>query len=511
MKLQFVFISILFLCYNHVEGMEGFMLSSTVVYAQKLILFYKYSYNYGAKSTQDEMEFAYKKEYSYYKIIDLNTKITIDDLNTVNDIDVSFYDPYYRYYSQLFLLEYNNQSSLYTVFKSKYGFNGSYYLPTAIQSVDLNQRCFIRKNNFTITSFQDSIGATYLVTNNQLYLLGGIIKYDFYLDSIPTRQFFSFDLLKNDYTDLSSYTAKHSMPSIAFHTSTLIFNSQILFLGGIQYNSTNNNNTLSPNSLEFVYIYSILTQAFKIQQTQNYRFGLRLAHTTTYLEKLNCVLVYGGMDNNNYIDNNKEPKLYSDIQVLDLKEWKWKKYQLMDLTGSIFEIGRAWHSSQLINDKLMIFFGKMGVNDKNKEILIFDLTNFNPNDKGDLIPLTTTIEPTTATQHTDPIKFNNLYYNADIILVSLVYDNLYDLSLILFVSYLSLLTIAFLFLLNYLKHSYSIYELSKPINSELSLPNYLLVTTRYNEYSFDQMVYSNPEEIEGDEYGVWELNSHYED
>ncbi|KAI9290913.1 hypothetical protein K502DRAFT_345016 [Neoconidiobolus thromboides FSU 785] len=167
----------------------------------------------------------------------------------------------------------------------------------------------------------------------------------------------------------------------------------------------------------------------------------------------------------------------------------------------IFDIGRAWHSSELINDKVVFFYGDINNSDSQYDIIAIDLKTLDLEKK--TIKLSNTIGPATKKENED---FDQLYtsdeamnYYVDPYKLKLThYLNTSDIAGIIIG--VILFTIILITLCYYFTNRYKKWKWYKKCNMLGSNPPSTFLSS---------LNLSLPNTKNGDEYGIWDLDSHY--
>ncbi|KAI9291250.1 hypothetical protein K502DRAFT_333339 [Neoconidiobolus thromboides FSU 785] len=281
-------------------------------------------------------------------------------------------------------------------------------------TISLDKESWNIKNNAFGYYANTYSGKSISKVGDMLYIYGG---WSLDLDTSISRlsnNFTVFDLTNNN-TFRYGVEVDSNMPPNAFHTATMINSTTMVILGGVPYeklNEINPGSEYNPNNasyskeltvskLKYIYIYNTAAERYMKVKTKDYDDRVRMGHSATYLSDMNCILVYGGTDKvNNYTI------LYNDIQLLNLTDWKWTKIIIKDFNDEVFNVGRAWHSNELINNKVVFFYGDINYYNYNYnyDIIVIDLESLNLEKK--TIKLSDTIGPAIKRENED---FSQLY------------------------------------------------------------------------------------------------------
>ncbi|KAI9290971.1 hypothetical protein K502DRAFT_368814 [Neoconidiobolus thromboides FSU 785] len=352
-------------------------------------------------------------------------------------------------------------------------------------------------------------GRSIISTNNKLYSYGGLL-----LD-LSTN----FPLLTNNFRGtVFNYTKylylEHKLnshlPPNAFHTATMINSTTIVVLGGVSYSKFYDiklDSTISSNAqiyygeptianLRYAYLYTLESEISERIETTNYDNRVRAGHSATYLSNLNCILVYGGANK-----PNDYTILYNDIQLLNLNSWEWTKINIIDLNNEIFNVGRAWHSSELVGNKLVFFYGDIDYeynNDKKHYIIAIDLQTLDLDKK--TVKMSNIIGP--AIKKSNEV-FSEFYTTNEYLSYSK--SSMDDLSYYYNSSGIDEIVGISIGVILLLLVIYGLYYYYKRIKQKKSTHNNIIISSP----SLDSLKLSHPNGKDGDKYGIWELNSHY--
>ncbi|KAI9290544.1 hypothetical protein K502DRAFT_369128 [Neoconidiobolus thromboides FSU 785] len=397
-------------------------------------------------------------------------------------------------------------------FHSNNKFNNDNNNYLELYTVNLRDQIWLVKGSM-LESINEFSGNTITNTKDSLYSYGG---WQLSLDTntpISNNKLLGFNLTYS-VSSQARFNIDSSMPPNAFHTATMINSTTMIILGGIH---NKNNDTIKPGSeknangpnnfeepgitnLKYAHMYNTDLRLYKKIETKDYDDRVRMGHSATYLSDMNCILVYGGTDKvNNYTI------LYNDIQLLNLTDWKWTKIIIKDFNDEVFNVGRAWHSSELIDNRIVFFYGDINYYNYNYnyDIIAIKLDSLDSGKKA--IKLSNTIGPAIKKDEED---FNKLYtsdeytkYNGDGYKSkfanpsSLNTSDLVGIVLGIIIFLILLACTSYYFINDYRKRNlinkFNVVEVA-PSSSYLTSLNVAL-----------------PNTSSGDEYGIWDLDSHY--
>ncbi|KAI9292930.1 hypothetical protein K502DRAFT_367157 [Neoconidiobolus thromboides FSU 785] len=358
-------------------------------------------------------------------------------------------------------------------------------------------------------------GASITIDEQQnIYIFGGFIVDPNSNSFLLTRQMYKFDIIKNQWLDLSIDAINKGILPSAFHSATLIEGDKIVYLGGASMRITQDNDDVKEISLQstlkkdlsLITIYDIKKNQWIIRNSTNFSIKPRIGHSATFIKEINSILIYGGTD-----QITGKGVIYDDIQLLNLNTYQWKMLPTMFFNQTLFNIGRAWHSSLLIDNKLLYLYGDKSIQEDWTDIMILNIQNITNN----IINWDKTIGPAQDYQQEN---FNNLFmkvkYPTEFVTLPPQGDELpSNNGLILGITFGLVGGIFLTFLIFFLLWKYKMKKLNKINNNKLNrnsvnsfLSNAPLLTPIWSNFNNN-----NPFQLDRTNSKIWELDSHYAD
>ncbi|CAD5110882.1 DgyrCDS247 [Dimorphilus gyrociliatus] len=199
--------------------------------------------------------------------------------------------------------------------------------------------------------------AAYTVSNNGLYIHGGILESGRF-----SNELWYYNSISKLWTHLANSTFRLTMHSL---TLVKINSTEYLYVVG----GLNENDQIS----ESIYRINLISNVWsRVPSYGKYWLGRLQGHTAVFDEKLNSILVYGGFQ----VNSNQGLNRTSQISVFDINMMAW--FALSSDLAKNVPTGRVYHNMHLINDYLLIFGGNVHLHNYlekcySSEMLIFDL------------------------------------------------------------------------------------------------------------------------------------------